>query len=304
MRIRVLGSAAGGGVPQWNCGCDNCREARAGGRVAARTQDSLAVTVDDERWVLLNASPDILAQLAATPALHPRARRHTPIAAIVLTNGDLDHVLGLFSLRESQPLAVYATRAVWRGLADRNVVVRTLERFAGQLVFRPLELGHAVAIDDPEGRPTGLDVTAIAAAGKAAVHLADQPTSREDNVALLLRDRRHARLCAYAPGVGRLEPPLVDALASASCVFFDGTFFDEEELARQGLGSARARDMAHLPIGGPEGSLARLASLPALARIYTHVNNSNPILDPATPERRAVDAAGWQVAHDGLEVVP
>jgi pyrroloquinoline quinone biosynthesis protein B len=303
MRLVVLGSAAGGGVPQWNCACENCRAARAG-RIAARTQDSLAVTVDGERWVLLNASPDLRVQLAATPALHPRAARHTPIAAIVLTNGDIDHTVGLFSLRESQPLAVYSTRAVWRGLADGNVLTRTLERFPGQLVFRPLEIGHPTSIADPAGAPTGVEITAVAAPGKLPVHLLRSAPSREDNIALLLRDRAQARLCAYAPGVARVDDELIDALAGASCVFFDGTFYYEDELQRRGLGAARAADMAHLPIGGPGGSLTRLARLPARRRIYTHVNNSNPILDPSSEERRAVDAAGWQVAEDGLEVLP
>ena len=300
MRTIVIGSAAGGGFPQWNCGCPNCaavREGREG--FVTRTQDSIAVTSDGERFALVNASPDILAQIKATPALWPRAPRHTPIGAIVLTNGDMDHVLGLFSLRESQPLALYATPPVWKGL-EASILVRTLKRFEGQLVFRPLVIGEEIELRDAAGASLGLRVRPFAAPGKLPVHLMGHAAeSAEDNVGLSLRDAAtgdapalaYAAACASVDGV---------ALEGHSAVLFDGTFFREDELVRLGLSKALAKDMAHLPIGGAEGSLERLASL-RTRKIYTHVNNTNPILTPSE-ERRAVEAAGWEVAFDGMEI--
>ncbi|HSO31813.1 MAG TPA: pyrroloquinoline quinone biosynthesis protein PqqB [Labilithrix sp.] len=303
MRAIVIGSAAGGGFPQWNCGCPNCvgvREGRAG--LEGRTQDSLAVTADGERFALVNASPDILAQIKATPALWPRAPRHTPIGAIVLTNGDMDHVLGLFSLRESQPLALYATPPVWKGL-EASILVRTLKRFEGQVVFRPLVIGEDVELRDAAGASLGLRVRPFAAPGKLPVHLVGHAAeSPEDNVGLSIRDARradapalaYAAACASASGI---------PLEGHAAVLFDGTFFREDELVRLALSKAVAKDMAHVPIGGSRGSLEALASL-RTRKIFTHVNNTNPILDRASEERRAVEAAGWEVAFDGMEITP
>jgi pyrroloquinoline quinone biosynthesis protein B len=299
MRAIVLGSAAGGAFPQWNCGCPNCAAVRAGrAGFVRRTQDSLAVTARGDRFALVNASPDVLAQLQATPALAPRAARHSPIAAVVLTNGDLDHVLGLFSLRESQPLAVYATASVWRGL-EASVFVRTLRRFEGQLAFRPLALGEPQELADAAGEPLGLRVRAFATPGKLPVHLVGRAEpSAEDNVGLTLCDAGGSASLAYAAACASLDGVDLDGHAT---VLFDGTFFREDELVRLGLSKARAKDMAHMPIGGADGSLARLASLRA-RKIYTHVNNTNPILAPGSSERREIDAAGWEVAFDGMEL--
>lgn len=305
MRAIVIGSAAGGAFPQWNCGCIGCvavREGREG--YTARTQDSLAVTSRGERFALINASPDILAQIKATPALWPRAPRHTPIGAVVLTNGDMDHVLGLFSMRESQPLALYATPPVWKGL-EASVLVRTLKRFESQLVFRPLAIGEDIELADATGEPLGIRVRPFAAPGKLPVHLVGHAAeSAEDNVGLSLRDAGSpdAPALAYAAACANLDG--VD-LAGHAAVLFDGTFYSEDELVRQGLSKAVAKDMAHMPIHGESGSLARLASLDARTtrKIYTHVNNTNPILGP-TAERRAVEAAGWEVAFDGMEIMP
>ena len=303
MRAIVIGSAAGGGFPQWNCGCPNCVGVRAGrGGLVGRTQDSLAVTSDGERFVLVNASPDILAQIKATPALWPRAPRHTPIGAIILTNGDMDHVLGLFSLRESQPLAIYATPPVWSGL-QASVLIRTLKRFEGQVVFRPLAIGSEVELADAAGEPLGLRVRPFAAPGKLPVHLMGHAAeSAEDNVGLSLRDSgsKDAPAIAYAAACASLQG--VD-LEGHSAVLFDGTFYREDELVRLGLSRAVAKDMAHMPISGASGSLEQLRRLDA-RKIYTHINNTNPIL--ASPrdseERRAVEAAGWEVAFDGMEI--
>ena len=308
MWVRVLGSAAGGGFPQWNCGCDNCRGVREGTlRATPRTQETVAVSADGERWLLLNVSPEIRAQVEAFSSLWPRHRRHTPIAGIALTNGDLDHCLGLFSLRESQPLALYATAAVRRGLTEGNVLYRTLERFPGQVTWHDLILRERLQLD------FGLAVTPIPVPGKRPLHLegpedgASSPASGarrergdpEDNLGLLIEDG-HSRI-AYFPGVGRLDDALRGALAGAAVTFFDGTFWSSDELIRQGLGTRGAEAMAHWPVGGPDGSLELLATLPG-RRILIHLNNTNPLLREDSPERRQAEAAGVEVAWDGMEL--
>jgi pyrroloquinoline quinone biosynthesis protein B len=298
LKIRVLGSAAGGGAPQWNCGCFNCREGRRpGGRLRPRTQESIAVSADGESWFLINVSPEIRAQIEACPDLWPRAERHTPIASILLTNGDLDHCLGLLSLRESQALVVHATDAVRAGFTEDNVLYRTLERFPGQVTWRRLELGRA----QPLGRD--LQVTAIPAPGKLPLHLEGrrQP-SPEDNVGFVIDDGARGKL-AYFSGVAAPSADVEQAVRDAAVVFFDGTFWSSDELIAAGLGTRRAEEMAHWPIGGPEGSLGflRRAARGPLS-FYIHVNNTNPILHEDSPERRAVAAAGVEVAHDGLEL--
>jgi len=323
MRIRVLGSAAGGGCPQWNCGCSNCRAARAHSAPAAgaaqlapvkpRTQECVAVSADGSAWFLLNASPEIRSQIESFEPLHPRGLRHSPIAGIILTNGDLDHTLGLLCLRESHPLFVYATEPVRRGFVEGNVLYRTLQRFPGQVSWRGLQLGVEVELTRLGGGggsgggevPSGLTVEAFAVPGKLPVHLEGLGSSHEDpadNVGLLLRDRESGRSLLYASAVGELNDRLLALLDSADCAFLDGTFWSSDELIAQGLGDKRAESMAHLPIGGEGGSLALLASLRPRKRFYIHLNNTNPILREDSPERAAVLRQGFQVAHDGLEV--
>jgi pyrroloquinoline quinone biosynthesis protein B len=276
---------------------------RAGdGRVLPRTQDSLALSRGEpgDRWLLVNASPDVLRQIERFAPLHPRAPRDTGIGAIALTNGDLDHVVGLLSLRESQPLVLLATERVRAGLVERNAMLRTLARTPDQVTWRILTLGREEVLD-----AVGLGVTAIAAPGKLPVHLvgAIEP-SPEDNVALRVRDLASGRVCVVATAVGSLEG--VEAIVrGAGLLFFDGTFWSEDELVTQGLGKARARDMAHVPIGGDAGSLAGLARIDGLAttrRVYTHLNNTNPVLRQDAAERAAVERAGWELSFDGMEL--
>ncbi len=307
MLVRVLGSAAGGGFPQWNCACENCSLVRAGDpRVAARTQDSVAFSAGEPHavgggagagrsgWNVVNASPDIRAQIEASAVLQPRSRRDTPIRSLLLTNGDLDHVLGLFSLRESTPLVLWATDAVRAGLEERNALMRTLHRFPEQLTWKRLELGREVELGD------GTTVEARPVAGKAPVHLTGlAPNTPEDNVALWIRERD--RLVVYAAACASLDG-LEGAFDDADALLLDGTFWSSDELVAAGLSRARAEDMAHLPVGGERGSLARLAGCRARRRIYTHVNNSNPILVDGSPENGAARAAGWEVAYDGMEI--
>ena len=306
MRFRVLGSAAGGGFPQWNCGCPNCRGVREGGlKATPRTQDSLAVNEDGEGWFVLNASPDIRQQIESFPPLHPHGPRQSPIRAILLTNGYLDHCLGLFSLRESHPLVIYATERVRQGLVEFNAIFRTLQRFPEQVSWRLLKLGREEELSGQDGSPSGLSVVALPAPGKLPIHLEGlMHPDQEDNVGLWIRDRRAGRLAVYLSGAAALDPSLLKALDGADCLFFDGTFWSSDELVRLGLSTKRAEDMAHLPIGGPAGSLARLASVSVHRKIYTHINNTNPILLGESPERRAVQEARWEVAEDGMEVRP
>jgi pyrroloquinoline quinone biosynthesis protein B len=296
MRATILGSAAGGGFPQWNCGCPNCRavrEARPG--FEARTQDSLAVHGTDggDRVLLVNASPDILSQIQRDVRLWPRGARHSPISAIVLTNGDLDHVLGLFSLRESWPLSLYVTSAVRRGL-EASAFIRTLRRFEGQLVIRELPLDEPVPVRDASGEPLGLEVRAFPLAGKLPVHFVGHAEpSPEDAVGLVIRDGTSAITYAAACATADVTLPTDGVL------LFDGTFYREDELVRLGLSKSHARDMAHVPIAESMHCVGR-----GMRRIYTHINNTNPILAPDTEERRAVLAAGWEIAFDGMEITP
>jgi pyrroloquinoline quinone biosynthesis protein B len=302
MRLRVLGSAAGGGLPQWNCACSNCADARAGsGRVIPRTQDALALEAAPGVWFLINASPDVHRQIQANPELAPRDGRATPIHGVVLTNGDLDHTLGLFSLRENTPLSLYATESVRRGLVEGNTIFRTLERFPGQSAWKTLALDAPIELVGPGG-PTGVTVTAVPLPGKVPKHLEGlAPPSPGDNVGLWIRDTRTGTLLVLATAAGAAGD-YVARMDGADACFFDGTFWTSDELPRLGLGTARAEDMAHLPISGERGSLALLAGVRAVRKVFTHINNTNPMLVEGSPERRAVEAAGWEVAADGLEI--
>ena len=322
MRVRVLGAAAGGGFPQWNCGCPNCDAVRRGDpRVKSRTQDSLAFAaggssreslapgeIEDESadtaWHLVNASPDIHRQIAENRPLQPRAPRHSPIASIILTNGDLDHVLGLFSLRESWPLTLYATDAVRAGLEERNAIWRTLKRFATQVTWKRLELGKAIPLGEGDLGDGPLTVEARAVPGKLPVHLEGITTpSPEDNVGLWIRESATKKCAVYVGAAASLDA-IAPELEEGDCVFVDGTFWSSDELVAQGLSKARAEDMAHLPIGGERGSLQKLASLKSRRKVFTHINNSNPILVDGSPESRAVIEAGWEIAYDTMEIIP
>jgi pyrroloquinoline quinone biosynthesis protein B len=304
MRIRVLGSAAGGGFPQWNCGCPNCRGLREGSvRAQARTQECVAVSADGGDWLLLNCSPEIRQQVESFPGLHPRGPRDSPIAGIVLTNGDLDHCLGLLSLRESHPLVVYATEPVRRGFVEGNTLYRTLERFPGQVTWRLLKVGREEEVVGVDGRATGLVIEAVAVPGKPPIHLERlAPPDPEDNIGVRVREASTGRVLAYCSAAAGVTPDVRRALDGADAVFFDGTFWSSDELPALGLGTKRAEDMAHLPVGGPGGSLARLADLRARRRVYIHINNTNPMLREDAAERRQVEAAGWEIAGDGMEV--
>lgn len=305
MKILVLGSAAGGGFPQWNCNCGNCRRARSGDRAAKpRTQSSLAVSPDGERWVLLNASPDLAQQMRENPALHPQGHgRHSPIAAVMLTNGDVDHVAGLLTLRESHRFAVYATARVQQVLRA-NSIFNVLG--AETVARRELALDAPCAVEDGAGRSLGLRVTAFAVPGKVALYLEDAAagpgfgTQVEDTVGLEIAagDRRFF----YIPGCAAMPKELAARLTDAALVFFDGTLWRDDEMIAAGVGAKTGRRMGHMSIDGPSGTLAAFAPLHVRRKVFIHMNNTNPVLLGDSSERARAQAAGWEVAEDGMEI--
>ncbi len=299
MRVRVLGSAAGGGLPQWNCACGGCSAARAG-RIAPRTQDSVAVSADGERWVLLNASPDVRQQLARHPGLAPRARGGAPVAAIVLTSADVDHCLGLFVLREGSPLAILATRSVIDALRRHDALCRTLERRAGQTRWVVITSGQPQALVDARGEPTGLVLEPVRVPGKLPPHLDGLVEPHPDhNLAVLVRAASGGATFGYAPGVGHDAPGVRRLLSESELVLFDGSFWSDDELTRLEPSAKTAREMAHWPLSGERGSLSLLANHPRA--LVTHINNTNRILLPG-PERDRLLATGVGIAEDDLEL--
>jgi pyrroloquinoline quinone biosynthesis protein B len=292
----VLGAAAGGGFPQWNCRCAVCRLAWDGDpRVSARTQASVAVSADGERWTLLNAAPDLRAQLAATPALHPRgALRASPIAAVVLTGAEVDQTAGLLNLRERQPFMLAAT-AETLGALGANTMFDVL---AGDVVTR-----RAIETAKPFVLPGGLTAELFIVPGKVPLYLerGTPETAAETgaNVGVEI-SADGARLC-FVPGAAKVTPALKDRLARADVVLFDGTLFADDEMIAAGTGEKTGRRMGHLPINGADGSLTALNGV-GKRRIYIHINNTNPILVDGSAERARVEAAGWEVAADGLEI--
>ena len=300
MRVRVLGSAAGGGLPQWNCGCPNCVRARRGDPdVAPRTQPSLAVSADGARWSLLNASPDVRDQLARFAALHPRpGTRDVPLDTVVVTNADLDHVLGLLVLRESLPHRVVSTPWVRDALLEHNAAFRPIEPAWGRA-----KLDQPIALD----RAGSLEARLFPVPGKVPTWLGARAANHpEATTAVRVTDLRSGRRLVYAPGVKAFDAGLLAELEAASVAFVDGTFFRADELLRLRPGAPDAHAMGHAPIAGGEGSLLRLAELRARTSVrvlYTHMNNTNPILDDGSSEAAAVRRAGVEIAHDGLELV-
>jgi pyrroloquinoline quinone biosynthesis protein B len=292
----VLGAAAGGGFPQWNCNCDVCRLAWAGDkRVRPRTQASLAVTSDGRRWTLVNASPDLRAQIQATPRLHPReAARASPIAAVVLTGAEIDQTAGLLSLRERSPFLLYATAATLAAISD-NPMFGVLS--TDVVTRRAITPGERFAL------VSGIEAELFIVPGKLPLYLeGEDPDIKSEtgaNVGVELCDGR-SRI-AYVPGAAAVTPVLRERLARADVLLFDGTLFADDEMIRTETGKKSGRRMGHLPINGPDGSLAALAGLSS-RRIFIHINNTNPLLVDGSPERARVAAAGWEVAEDGMEI--
>lgn len=307
LRIIILGAGAGGGFPQWNCNCANCQRARAGDPLARpATQSSLAVTADDgASWYLLNASPDLRQQIAQTPQLHPRTRgRNSPIRGVVLTNADVDHVAGLLTLREVQPLAIYAPSRILAKV-QANAIFNVLD---SQVVsWRPLLPEQMTELCGPDGLPSGLRVKIFPVPGKVALWLENPRlenfgSAAEDNVGLELA-ANGGKHFFYIPGCASMRTDVADRLRGAELVFFDGTTYTDDEMIACGLGSKTASRMGHMSVGGADGSVAALAPLGVSRKIFVHINNSNPILIADSPERKIVEAAGWEIGTDGLEVI-
>ncbi len=297
MRIIVLGSAAGGGFPQWNCLCPVCRLAWNGDeRVKSRTQSSLAVSSDGERWLLLNASPDLRQQIIATPQLHPRGKsRGSPIAAVFLTNGDVDHITGLLTLREQQSFTVFGSRATLSEVSDSRIF-GVLNR----------ELVHLKQIVPESKVETGFGLTVVpfSVPGKVPLYLeaakVEIGTEGEETLGLEISDG--AKTFFYIPGCADVTPRIQQRLRNADLVFFDGTTFTDNEMVDLGLSTKTAWRMGHVAMSGENGSMRRLADLGIKRKIYVHINNTNPVLIENSPERAKVEAAGWEVSYDGMEV--
>lgn len=295
LRFLVLGAAAGGGLPQWNCGCRNCMAARdpASG-VIPQTQSSLAVSADGENWVVFNASPDIRAQIEKNACLHPRGLRGSPIRSVIVTNGDIDHVTGLLTLREKQPFTLFATATLMETLRQ-NPVFEVLDP---ALVER-----KTIGLDTVFSPLPGMRIRLFPVPGKAPLYLEAEGLrlgqESEDTVGVefLIGERR----AFYIPGCGAMTPALGARLMGADLVFFDGTVFSDDEMISVGVGHKTGRRMGHMPISGPGGSLATLSTLSIARKIYVHINNTNPIWQTG-PERRQVEAAGFEIGQDGMEV--
>ncbi|MGH6850405.1 MAG: pyrroloquinoline quinone biosynthesis protein PqqB [Methylocella sp.] len=296
MRILVLGSAAGGGFPQWNCLCPVCRLAWSGDRrVKPRSQSSLAVSADGKRWLLLNASPDLRQQIIASPCLHPRgAKRCSPIGAVFVTNADADHLAGLLTLREQQPFMLFGSRVTLAqtgagmfGVLDKDLVER-----------------RVAELDVPVDTGLGIFVTPFAVPGKVPLYLEGENVAAgaesEATVGVELSDG--AKSFFYVPGCAEINEGVIKRLTGAGLVFFDGTTFTNNEMVNLGLSKKTAWRMGHVAMSGEGGSLERLASCAIGRKIYVHINNTNPVLIEDSPQRAAVERAGWDVAYDGMEI--
>ncbi|RUV39787.1 pyrroloquinoline quinone biosynthesis protein PqqB [Mesorhizobium sp. M7A.F.Ca.MR.148.00.0.0] len=310
MHLRIIGSAAGGGFPQWNCNYRLSRAARTGmAGVHSRTQSSIAASADGFGWVLFNASPDIRQQIAATPELQPAGDaplRSTPIRAVVLTNADVDHIAGLLSLRERQPFAIYATAQVLATL-EANSIFRVLD--PALVPRRILPPAKELAICDAEGRETGVMIEPFPVPGKIALYLEDRDhpdanfnSDAGDTIGVRIAGIGSRGSVFYIPGCARIDAALRARLADAACLLFDGTVYTDDEMIVAGVGQKTGARMGHLAISGESGSIAGLADVKVGRRVFVHINNTNPILDENSAEHAAVKAAGWEIASDGLEV--
>jgi pyrroloquinoline quinone biosynthesis protein B len=308
MLIKVLGSAAGGGLPQWNCNGRNSADARKGvAGLRARTQASVAVSANGSAWVLLNASPDLRQQVNATLELQPatdKGPRNSPIKAVVLTNGDVDALAGLLTLREAQPLTVYGSKRVLDVLAS-NSIFDVLD--ASLVSRRPMMLGRSFAVEGPEG-PVGIEVEAFPVPGKVPLYLEDAKagaglgTQEGDTVGLKVTETGSDRHFFFVPGCARLDDATRQKLKGAPLIFFDGTLYTNDEMIVQGLMNKTGERIGHMNMSGANGTMAAFKDLGVKRKVFIHINNSNPALREDSPERAAVEASGWEVAYDGMAI--
>ncbi|SFB12123.1 pyrroloquinoline quinone biosynthesis protein B [Poseidonocella pacifica] len=294
IRARILGAAAGGGLPQWNCGCENCNLARAG-KIPAQSQSSVAFSANGTDWAILNASPDIRQQMADCPALHPTGLRELPLRSVLLTNGDIDHVAGLLTLREMQPFTVFATEGIHEVLAE-NPVFSALN--ASVVTRETVRLEQSVEI------APGLSAALFPVPGKVPLYKEGEVVETD-----LLGDQTvGVHLSAggsdayYIPGCATLNDDLRERLKGAALIFFDGTLWRDDEMVRAGLGQKTGKRMGHMSMSGEDGSIAAFAGMEVGRKVFVHMNNTNPVLRPDSAERAEAEAAGWTIGQDGMEI--
>jgi pyrroloquinoline quinone biosynthesis protein B len=307
LRVVVLGAAAGGGVPQWNCGCAVCRTARTEQPELRSTQASIAVSRDGDHWFLVNASPDLRQQLTATPQLHPKAGelRHSPVSGVILTNGEVDAVAGLLSMREGSPFSIYAhakVLAILKANSIFNVLNEKNVRREGIEVDRPFEPAL------PDGSPSGIEVLPFTVPGKSAWYLEGKAhpggdDGAGDTLGLRVSDRATGRYFYFLAACAGVTDELKSRLAAAPLIFFDGTVWRDDELIKAGLGNKTGQSMGHIAMSGEHGAIKALDQLDIGKKLFLHINNSNPALLPASAERKMAERAGWQIPADGTEIV-
>ena len=306
LRVVVLGAAAGGGVPQWNCGCPVCLAARTEHPELKSTQASIAVSTDDVHWFLINASPDLRQQLIATPRLHPKAGklRHSPISGVILTNGEIDAIAGLLSMREGWPFTIYAHPKVLSILKANSIFNVLNEKVRRQSI----ELDKTFEPTLPDGSPSGIEILPFAVPGKSAWYLEGEvhPAAADgagDTIGLRVRDKASGKYFYFLAACAAVNDDLKSRLASAPLIFFDGTVWRDDELIAAGLGDKTGQGMGHIAMSGDKGAIASLAGLDIGRKIFLHINNSNPALLYDSAEREIAERAGWQIAADGTEIV-
>jgi len=304
VRVEILGSAAGGGFPQWNCNCRNCQSLRAGTfQGKSRTQTQIAVSDDERSWLLLNASPDLRLQVEASPFLHPRdGRRGSPIAGVLLTSADIDQIAGLLSLRELQPLNVYCTASLRRILQEDNSAFGMLNRVPRQVLWTEVSLDQRISLLTFDEGELGITCSVFSIGNRYPAYVSPQRTGslrpEEALLGVILQSSTGGRV-AYMPAVPAVGECLLSRLEGVDLLLFDGTFWSDDELIQVQGSGARAREMGHVPVSGAEGSLRKLAGLRRPRKVFVHVNNTNPMLDESGPQYAEVRSAGWEIAEDG-----
>jgi pyrroloquinoline quinone biosynthesis protein B len=306
LRIVVLGAAAGGGVPQWNCGCAVCQAARNGRSGLQSTQASIAISADGEHWFLINASPDLRQQLIATPQLHPKAGqlRHSPISGVILTNSEVDAVAGLLSMREGSPFTIYAhprVHAILKANSIFNVLSET------NVKRQPIAIEEAFEPALPDGSPSGIEILPFAVPGKGAWYLEGKTHpagdgGAGDTLGLRIGDKASGRHLYFLAACAQVTPELKQRLAGASLIFFDGTVWRDDELIAAGLGAKTGQAMGHIAMSGENGAIAALADLGIDRKVFLHINNSNRALLQDSTERKTAERAGWEIPADGTEI--
>ena len=306
LRVVVLGAAAGGGVPQWNCGCPVCWKARDGYPELRSTQASIAISADGDHWFLINASPDLRQQLIATPQLYPQSGklRHSPITGVILTNGEIDAVAGLLSMREGSPFTIYAHPKVLAILKDNSIFNVLNEKNVRR---QPVDVDRTFEPALPDGSPSGLEILPFAVAGKGAWYLEGKPhpagdAGAGDTLGLRIGDKTTGKFFYFLAACAEVTNDLKSRISGAPLIFFDGTVWRDDELIASGLGSKTGQAMGHIAMSGDHGAIESLAGLDIGTKIFLHINNSNPALLRGSAERKMLERAGWQIPADGLEI--